>query len=139
MSEVKIAQSCPTLCDPVDYTVHGILQARILEWVSLSLFQEIFSTQGLSPTLQEDSLPAEPPGKPKNTGVGSLSLVQGILPTQESNRGLLHYRRVLYQLSYQEGKIPRIVNIILKEKNEGRGLTLDSMVWTKEQKNRSMV
>ena len=32
--EVKIAQSCLTLCDPVDYTVHGILQARILEWVA---------------------------------------------------------------------------------------------------------
>ena len=31
--KVKVAQSCPTLCDPVDYTVHGILQARILEWV----------------------------------------------------------------------------------------------------------
>ena len=33
-SEVKVAQSCPTLCDPMDYTVHGILQARILEWVA---------------------------------------------------------------------------------------------------------
>ena len=33
-SEVKVAQSCPTLCDPVDYTVHGILQVRILEWVA---------------------------------------------------------------------------------------------------------
>ena len=31
--KVKVAQSCPTLCDPLDYTVHGILQARILEWV----------------------------------------------------------------------------------------------------------
>ena len=31
--EVKVAQLCPTLCDPMDYTVHGILQARILEWV----------------------------------------------------------------------------------------------------------
>ena len=31
--KVKVAQSCPTLCNPVDYTVHGILQARILEWV----------------------------------------------------------------------------------------------------------
>ena len=30
---MKVAQSCPTLCDPMDYTVHGILQARILEWV----------------------------------------------------------------------------------------------------------
>ena len=29
----KVAQSCPTLCDPMDHTVHGILQARILEWV----------------------------------------------------------------------------------------------------------
>ena len=31
---VEVAQSCPTLCDSVDYTVHGILQARILEWVA---------------------------------------------------------------------------------------------------------
>ena len=31
---VKVAQSCPTLCDPMDYMVHGILQARILEWVA---------------------------------------------------------------------------------------------------------
>ena len=32
--KVKISQSCPTLCDPKDYTVHEILQARILEWVA---------------------------------------------------------------------------------------------------------
>ena len=32
--EVKVAQSCLTLCDPMGYTVHGILQARILEWVA---------------------------------------------------------------------------------------------------------
>ena len=32
--KVKVTQSCPTLCDPVDYTVHGIFQARILEWVA---------------------------------------------------------------------------------------------------------
>ena len=37
-----------------------------------------------SPTLQVDSLPFEPPGKPKNTGMGSLSLLQGIFLTQES-------------------------------------------------------
>ena len=48
-----------------------------------------------------DSLPAEPQGKPKNTGVGSLSLLQRIFPTQESNRGLLHCRPILYQLSNQ--------------------------------------
>ena len=34
--EVKSAQSCPTLCNPMNYTVHGILQARILEWVAIS-------------------------------------------------------------------------------------------------------
>ena len=33
---VKVAQSCPTLCDPMDYTVHGILQTRILEWVAFT-------------------------------------------------------------------------------------------------------
>ena len=54
-----------------------------------------------SPALQADSLPAELPGQPKNTGVSSLSLLQWIFPTQESNRGLLHCRRILYQLSYE--------------------------------------
>ena len=33
--KVKVAQSCPTLCNHMDYTVHGILQARILEWVAI--------------------------------------------------------------------------------------------------------
>ena len=54
-----------------------------------------------SPTLQADSLPAEPPGKPKNTGVGSLSLFQWNFLIQESNQGLLQCRQILYQLSYQ--------------------------------------
>ena len=55
----KVAQLCPILCDPMDYTVHGILQ--------------------------------------QNTGVGSLSLLQRIFQTQESNPGLLNHRRLLYQ------------------------------------------
>ena len=55
----------------------------------------------MSPALQADSLPAEPQGKPKNIGVGSLSLLQRIFLTQESNQGLLHCRQILYQLSYQ--------------------------------------
>ena len=54
-----------------------------------------------SPALQVDSLLSEPLGKPMNIGVGSLSLLQGIFPTQESNWGLLHCRWILYQLSYQ--------------------------------------
>ena len=32
--KAKVTQACLTLCDPIDYTVHGILQARILEWVA---------------------------------------------------------------------------------------------------------
>ena len=54
-----------------------------------------------SPTLQAGSLLVEPQGKPKNTRVGSLSLLQWIFLTQELNRGLLHCRQILYQLSYQ--------------------------------------
>ena len=46
-----------------------------------------------SPALQADSLPSEPPGKPKNTGAGIPS--PGIFPTQESNWGLLHCRQIL--------------------------------------------
>ena len=58
-------------------------------------------TEPSSPTLQADSLLPEPPGKPKNVGVGSLSLLEGILLTQELNWGLLYYRWIRYQLSYQ--------------------------------------
>jgi len=83
---VKVAQSCSTLCDPMDYTVHGILQARILEWVAF-LFPRGSFNPGIkprSPTLQADSLPAEPQGKPSNTGVGTLTLLQQIF--QHRNR-----------------------------------------------------
>ena len=51
--------------------------------------------------LSVSKVSAEPLGKSKNTRVGSLSLLQQIFPTQESNRGLLHRRRILYQLSYE--------------------------------------
>ena len=66
-SEVKVAQSCLTLCDPMDFTVHGILQARILEWIAFPLSRG--STQPrdwthVSP-LQVDSLTAEPQGSPR--------------------------------------------------------------------------
>ena len=47
-----------------------------------------------SPALQADALPVEPQGKLKNTGVGSLSLLQRIFPIQELNQGLLHCRRI---------------------------------------------
>ena len=108
---MKVTQSHPTLCDPMDYTVYGILQARIQQWVAFPFARG--SSQPRSPTLQADSLPAEPQGKPEKTGVGSLSLLQQIFLTHESTRGLLHCRRILYQLSYQgnplelEGRDPK--------------------------------
>ena len=76
---------------------------RILEWVAF-LFTRGSSqprnrTQ-VSHTVQADSLPAEPRGKPKYTGVGSLPLLQQIFLTQELNQGLLYSRRILYQLSH---------------------------------------
>ena len=59
-------------------------------------------------SLQVDSLATEPLMKPKNTGVCSLSFLQGIFLTQELNQGLLYCRQILYQLNY---KLPAL-NII---------------------------
>ena len=61
-----VAQSCLTLYDPMDCgppgsSVHGILQARILEWVAIPF--SVGASQPSSPALQADSLPSEPPGK----------------------------------------------------------------------------
>ena len=58
-----------------------------------------------SPTLQADSWLAKPQGKPENTGVGSLSLLQQIFLTQKENSDHRHCRRILYQLSYQGSAI----------------------------------
>ena len=70
----KLLQSFLTLCNPVHcslaVSVHGILQARILEWVAMPFSKGNFPTQGLNPCLfhllhwQPDSLPLAPPGKP---------------------------------------------------------------------------
>ena len=103
MKKVKVIQSCPALCDPVDYRIHGLLQARILERVAFPFSRDLPNPgiEPRSPALQVDSLPAEPQGKHKYIGVGSLSLLLRIFFTQELNRGLLHCRWMLYQLSYQ--------------------------------------
>ena len=80
----------------------GILQARILEWVAMPSSRESSQPRDRTQVSRvADSLSSEPPGKPMNTGVDSLSLLQGITPTQELNWGLPHCRWILYQLSYQ--------------------------------------
>ena len=101
--KVKVAQLCPTL------RAHGLYSP----WNSPGQNTGVGSLcllQGSSQLRDQTqvshiagSSPAEPLGKPKNTGMSSLSLLQGIFPTQElNNRGLLHCRRILYQLSYQD-------------------------------------
>ena len=67
------------------------------------LLQGIFSTQGSNQDsrIAGGCLPSEPPRKPMNAGVGSLSFFQGIFLIWESNQGLLHCTWVLYQLSCQ--------------------------------------
>ena len=65
LHRVKVAQLCPSLCDPMDYTVPGILQARILEGVAypLSSGSSRLRNPTGSPALQTDSLPTELSGK----------------------------------------------------------------------------
>ena len=94
-------ESRSVVSDPMDL-VHEILQARILEWVAF-LFSR-GSSQSRDQTqvscIAGRFFTSQPQGKPKNTGVGSLSVLQWIFLTQESNRALLHCRWILYQLSY---------------------------------------
>ena len=99
---VKVTQLCPSLYNPMNYTVHGILQARILERLAVP-----FSRGSSQPRdrIQVSHIAGVfftswATGKSKNTGVGSLPLLQRIFPTQELNWGLLHCRWILYQLSY---------------------------------------
>ena len=73
-SESEVAQSCPTLCDPLDCSLpgsstHGILQAGILEWVTISFSGEL-PDPGIepgSPALQADALHSESPGRQKQS------------------------------------------------------------------------
>ena len=102
--KVKVTQSCLTLCDPMNYTVHGILQPEYWSGLPFPSPRDLPNPEiePRSPALWVNSLPTKPQGKPKNSRVGSLSLLQHIFLTQESDWSLLHYRQILYQLIYQE-------------------------------------
>jgi len=104
---MKVAQLCLSLCNTMEHSPWNS-PGQNTGMGSLSLLQGIFPIpwrrEGIkprSPSLQVDSLPAEPQEKPKNTRMGSLSPLQQIFPTQESNWGLLHCRWIVYQMSYQ--------------------------------------
>ena len=91
-------------CSPQAPLSMGILQARVLEYFAIPFCSASSQPRNRirSLTLWVDSLPSEPPGKPKNTGVSSPSLLQGNLPNPRGlNPSLLHCRQILYQLSYQ--------------------------------------
>ena len=111
LMKVKITQLCSTLCDPMDYTVHGILQAKILEQVAFPFSRGSFQPQ--YPDLLADSLPAEPQEESRYIGMGSVFLLQQIFLTQISNWGLLHCRQILYQLSYQ-GSLQKMCKQLLQ-------------------------
>ena len=101
--KVKVTQSCLTFCDPLDCTVHGILQARILEWVTSPF------SRGSSQPRDRTQVSCIAGGfftswatrEAQKYWSGSLSLLQRIFPTQELKWGLLLCRWILYQLSYQ--------------------------------------
>ena len=98
---MKVTQLCLTLCDPMDYTVHGLLQARILEWLAFPFSSPHPGIEPRSPTLKANFLPAEPQGspqvlewiaypfcsessRPRNPGIdpGSPALQADSLPTE---------------------------------------------------------
>ena len=76
--KVKVAQLCQTLCIPTDYTVHGILHSRILVWVAFPFSRGsnpgLLHCRGILSQLSHKENP--------RTGVGSLTLLQCIFPTQ---------------------------------------------------------
>ena len=140
-----ILYNLPADCSPPGSSVHGILQARIIDWVA-----NPFSRGSSQPKdwtqvscIAGRFFTAEPPGKPnfknesesrsvvsdslrfhelyspwnslgESTGVGSLSLLQGIFPTQGSNPGLLYCRQILYHWPIREA--PNVVWPILNPK-----------------------
>ena len=111
LNECLVVQSLqPMDCNQPGSSVHGNFPGKNTGVDGHALLQGLFPAQGWnlglpycnrSPVLQADSLPSELPAKPKNTGLGSLSLLHGIFLTQELNWPRLHSRQILYQLSYQ--------------------------------------
>ena len=82
-SEVKVTQSCLTLCNPMDYTVHGIVQARLPEWVAFPFSR----------------------GSSQSRDRTQVSHIAGRFftswATREAQEYFLHCRQILYQLSYE--------------------------------------
>ena len=94
--------SCVGLCDPMDHTVHGILLARILESVAFPLSRGSSQPRDWNQVshIARGFFTSWATREAQEYWRGSLSLLQRIFPTQESNQGLLHCRQILYQMRY---------------------------------------
>ena len=94
-------------CGLSDFSVLGDSPARILEWVAMSSSRESSQPRDWTQVSRTAGrlFTDWAPGKPKNTAVGSHSLLQGIFPTLELNWGLLHYRQIFYQLNCQRSPL----------------------------------
>ena len=92
-----------TLWDPMDCTVHGTLQARILEWVGFAFSRGFSQPRDRTQVscIAGRFFTSWATGKSTNSGVGSLFLLHKFFLTQESNWCLLCCRQILYHLSYQ--------------------------------------
>ena len=114
--KVLVTQSCVTLCDPMDYSlpgssVHGILQARILQWVAI-LFSRGSSRLGIKPTspaLQADSSPSEPGGcKWLN-----IMLIHNLV----SGRECFTQKNITFAVSLQILKTEKLVMTVMQWEN----------------------
>ena len=96
MQETESRSVVSNSLNPKDYTVHGILRARILEWVAFPF--SMGSSQPRDWTLVSHItgrfFTSWATGELKNIEVGSLSLLQGIFPTQKSNWYILRCRQI---------------------------------------------
>ena len=81
--------------------IYDTVMNKLITWLTCPSSSESENSSVMSNSLRPHWLYSPWNSSGQNTGVGSLSLLQGNFPTQESNRGLLHCRRILYQLSYQ--------------------------------------
>ena len=124
----------PMDCSLPGYSVHGDSPGKHTGVSCHALLQGIFLTQGSNPgikprssTLWADSLPPKLPGKPMNTGVGSLFLLQGNFLIQEWNQSLPRCKWILYQLSFQGS--PKICMGTQKTLNSQNNLQKKEQSW----------
>ena len=135
-SQIIPSSSCPTESKRLFYTSVSLLLSRIqgccyhLSKFLIYVFSSVqFSHSVVSNSLRLHGLYSPWNSLGQNTGVGSLSLLQGIFPTQGSNPGLLHSRHILYRLSHQG-----------KPKNTGvGGLSLLQGIFPTQESNQGLL